>query len=135
MNKAVANLLAVAVALMAKDSENDELQAGIDALNALGDKATHSNGEYKSLKTMVEAVEEKAGSTGGEDEPKRQEVQKPKEPKEQKTPKEPKGKKDVKYKMDGIRMIGSKYYSKKDGYKKAFGTAVECAKKFNEPKE
>lgn len=32
---------------------------------------------------------------------------------------------------DGIRQAGGKWYCKKDGYKKPFNTADECAEHFN----
>lgn len=103
-SKAVQTLLATAVAL-AGTIENEALNKAIGELEALED-AAHSNTEYKNLKDIMDELENNAGG----DEPK----QKPK-----------------RLNYAGIRMIGNKWYSIKDKYKKSFATADECAKHFN----
>jgi|LGOV01.1.fsa_nt_gb hypothetical protein len=138
MNKAVKALLAVAIILAEKHGENSELKTGIEALQALGENATHSNSEYTSLKAITDAIEVADGKpNAGDDAKEPTRTPNPKQKKDTKkdTKKVEDAGEDVRYKMDGIRMIGSKYYSKKDGYKESFGTAVECAKKFNDKKE
>lgn len=109
--KAVLALLATAQAIF-EVNQDERLKASIAELEALED-ATHSTTEYKNLKDIVDELEQNTGddkSNIGEDKI----VEKPK-----------------KLNYTGIKMIGNKWYSVKDKYKKSFATADECAKHFN----
>ena len=133
-SKAVQALLATAVAL-AGTIENEALNKAIGELEALED-ATHSNTEYKNLKDLVDELENDAGGDNpkGDENTPNDETQK--ENQEQKTQVDDAGGDEPKEKPKrlnyaGIRMIGNKWYSIKDKYKKSFATADECAKHFN----
>lgn len=111
MSKAVQTLLTTAGALLAANSDNIELKEAISGLEGL-ENPTHTNAEYVQLKKIVNSLQEK---------------------KEEK----PKEKKEEKLKVSnaklyaGVKMIGNKYYCKKDNYKKGFPTAKECGEHFN----
>jgi len=118
-SKAVIATLATATAL-AGTIDNAELNASIEALEKEED-ANGNTQEHKDLKDLLEAIEAQAdesganganGANGGADEDAKKE-------------------KSKKYNYDGVRMVGSKWYCKKDNYKKGFGTADECAEHFN----
>lgn len=111
MSKAVQTLLTAAGALLATNSDNAELKESIEKLEAL-ENPTHTNKEYVDLKKIVDSIEETK-------------EEKPKETKEEK-PKVSNAKL-----FAGVKMIGNKYYCKKDGYKKGFATAKECGEHFN----
>ena len=102
--KAVLALLATAQAIF-EVNQDERLKASIAELEALED-ATHSTTEYKNLKDIVDELEQNTGDD--------KIVEKPK-----------------KLNYIGIKMIGNKWYSVKDKYKKSFATADECAKHFN----
>lgn len=102
--KAVLALLATAQAIF-EVNQDERLKASIAELEALED-ATHSTTEYKNLKDIVDELEQNTGDD--------KIVEKPK-----------------KLNYTGIKMIGNKWYSVKDKYKKSFATADECAKHFN----
>ncbi|MDY0193660.1 MAG: hypothetical protein RBR93_09040 [Aliarcobacter butzleri] len=102
--KAVLGLLATAQAIF-EVNQDERLKASIAELEALED-ATHSTTEYKNLKDIVDELEQNTGDD--------KIVEKPK-----------------KLNYTGIKMIGNKWYSVKDKYKKSFATADECAKHFN----
>lgn len=107
-SKAVENLLVMALAIYAVDG-NEILGKAIEALEAKED-VTHTSTEYKELKAIVDELD----GDGEKD-----------------TKGTPSQKVEKKISMAGVKMIGSKYYHKNDGYKKSFGTAKECAKHFN----
>lgn len=92
--------------LEAQEIEAKKLGDAIDALDALED-ATHSTTEYKNLKVIVDEYENNTE--------KDENVEKP----------------TKKLSYAGIKMIGNKWYSIKDNYKKSFATADECAIHFN----
>lgn len=122
-SNAVTTLLATAIAL-ASTVENDELKTAIDALDALED-ATHSNGEYKTLKEIVEKIESEtqgAGDIGDADADAKAQLEAQKQ-------EAPKKKNAMRY--AGVKMIGGKWYCKKDNYKTGFATADECADHHN----
>ena len=133
-SKAVQTLLETAVAL-AGTIENEALNKAIGELEALED-ATHSNTEYKNLKDIMDELENNAGGDnpkGDENTPK---DETPKSDEQEKTQVDNAGGDEPKQKpkrlnYTGIRMIGNKWYSIKDKYKKSFATADECAKHFN----
>ena len=102
--KAVLALLATAQAIF-EVNQDERLKASIAELEAL-ENATHSTTEYKNLKDIVDELEQNTGDD--------KIVEKPK-----------------KLNYTGIKMIGNKWYSVKDKYKKSFATADECAKHFN----
>jgi hypothetical protein len=133
-SKAVQTLLATAIAL-AGTIENEDLNKAIGKLEALED-ATHSNTEYKNLKDLVDELENDAGGDNPKGEESTQTDETPKDNKEKKTQVDDAGGNEPKEKPKrlnyaGIRMIGNKWYSIKDKYKKSFATADECAKHFN----
>lgn len=112
-SKAVETLLATAVAI-AGTVDNVELKTAIDALDALED-ATHSNAEYKALKDIVDTIEDADAKA-------KLEAQNAQD-------KKPAKKNALKY--AGVKMIGGKWYCKKDNYKQGFATADECAEHYN----
>lgn len=120
MTKAVKKLLAVAVTMLAVEP-NEDLQAKHDALVALGENATHSNAEYKDLQELIKQLKTaSANNTGGDADAKA------------KLDADAKAKLEEKpLSMAGIRMIGSQWYHKSDGYKKGFADRIECAEHFN----
>jgi len=117
MTKAVTDLLTVAVAL-ATVTGDAELQDAIEAVEFLGDEANGKSQEYKDLKAKVEELEA---------------IENAKEPTPPtSTTQDTKNVAPVKTKnYMGIKMIGNRWYSMKDKYKKAFETADECADHFN----
>lgn len=106
--KIVLALLATAQ-ILAETNKDERLIDGIAKLEALED-ATHSTTEYKNLKLIVDELENNAGDDNFD----AIVQEKPK-----------------KLNFTGIKMIGNKWYSIKDNYKKSFETAQECAKHFN----
>lgn len=150
-SKAVQTLLATAIAL-ASTVDNVDLKTAIGELEALED-ATHSNGEYKALKDLVEQIEQDAPAdknNGVNDADAQAQAEKEAQDKldaEQKAKDdaeaEAKAQLEAQAKLDaeketpkkfdyaGVRMIGSKWYCAKDKYKKGFATANECAEHFN----
>ncbi len=146
--KIVLALLATAQ-ILAETNKDERLIDGIAKLEALED-ATHSTTEYKNLKLIVDELENNAGddksNNNDEDGEKQNDDLPPKDDGEntgdennvngennagddnfdaivQEKPK--------KLNFTGIKMIGNKWYSIKDNYKKSFETAQECAKHFN----
>lgn len=109
MNKAVQTLLTAAGALLSTNSENATLKEAIKNLEEI-ENATHTNKEYLQLKKVVDEIEK---------------------PKEKKEEKEEKTKIANAKLFAGVRMIGNKFYCKKDKYKKGFPTAKECGEYFN----
>jgi len=106
MIKAGTALLAMAMSILAL-GENDALSEAVKNFEAVGDGIKKEDEAFVALEALVNELKPK------EDKPKA-------EPKEV----EPKN-------YFHIRMIGSKYYHKEDGYKKGFGTSKECALHFN----
>lgn len=152
-SKAVENKLIEAKELATKVN-NEELNKAIEALEALED-ATHTNKEYKTLKDLVDTLESTVDDAGAETNTETEtetetkgggddtgdagvgadtgagaEVETSNDDAEvdnTEVKEEPKKRLDY----TGIKMIGAKWYCKKDGYKKGFGTANECAEHFN----
>ncbi|MDY0193577.1 MAG: hypothetical protein RBR93_08620 [Aliarcobacter butzleri] len=131
--KIVLALLVTAKALL-EVNENENLKKAIDELDVLED-ATHSTTEYKNLKAIVDELE----SNTGDDKLNKGENQdnldsnkdNEKEDDESNTGDDIIEEKPKKLNYVGIKMIGNKWYSMKDSYKKSFATADECAKHFN----
>lgn len=126
--------LLVTAKLLAETSDNEILKTSIAELEALED-ATHSTTEYKNLKAIVDEIENNAGddkSNQGEN----QDGLDSKDGEdntgdENNTGDEIIVEKPKKLNYAGIKMIGNKWYSIKDSYKKSFATADECASHFN----
>lgn len=108
MIKAGTTLLALAMGLLAL-GENDALSEAVKNFEAVGDGIKKDDEAFVALETLVAELKAK-------DEPKKEEALIAED--------EPKN-------YFHIRMIGSKYYHKEDGYKKGFGSAKECALHFN----
>ena len=131
--KIVLALLATAQ-ILAETNKDERLIDGIAKLEALED-ATHSTTEYKNLKLIVDELENNAGddkSNQGEN----QDGLDSKDGEdntgdENNTGDEIIVEKPKKLNYTGIKMIGNKWYSIKDSYKKSFATADECASHFN----
>lgn len=126
--------LLVTAKLLAETSDNEILKTSIAELEALED-ATHSTTEYKNLKAIVDEIENNTGddkSNQGEN----QDGLNSKDDEdnagdENNTGDEIIVEKPKKLNYTGIKMIGNKWYSIKDSYKKSFATADECASHFN----
>lgn len=134
--KAVLALLATAQAIF-EVNQDERLKASIAELEALED-ATHSTTEYKNLKDIVDELEQNTGddkSNIGEDKKENNnDLNSSKNENntgEQNTGDDKIVEKPKKLNYTGIKMIGNKWYSVKDKYKKSFATADECAKHFN----
>lgn len=132
--------LLVTANLIAETNDNEILKTSIAQLEALED-ATHSTTEYKNLKAIVDEIENNTGddkSNQGENQDgldtKDDEQKKDDEDNtgdENNTGDEIVIEKPKKLSYAGIKMIGNKWYSIKDNYKKSFATADECASHFN----
>lgn len=126
--------LLVTAKLLAETSDNEILKTSIAELEALED-ATHSTTEYKNLKAIVDEIE----NNTGDDKSNQGENQDGLDSKdgedntgdENNTGDEIIVEKPKKLNYTGIKMIGNKWYSIKDSYKKSFATADECASHFN----
>lgn len=126
--------LLVTANLLAETSDNEVLKTSIAELEALED-ATHSTTEYKNLKAIVDEIE----NNTGDDKSNQGENQDGLDSKdgedntgdENNTGDEIIVEKPKKLNYAGIKMIGNKWYSIKDSYKKSFATADECASQFN----
>ena len=126
--------LLVTANLIAETNDNEILKTSIAQLEALED-ATHSTTEYKNLKAIVDEIENNTGddkSNQGEN----QDGFDTKDDEdntgdENNTGDEIVIEKPKKLSYAGIKMIGNKWYSIKDNYKKSFATADECASHFN----
>lgn len=141
--KIVLALLATAQ-ILAETNKDERLIDGIAKLEALED-ATHSTTEYKNLKLIVDELENNAGddksNNNDEDGEKQNDDLPPKDDGENNVNGENNAgddnfdaivqEKPKKLNFTGIKMIGNKWYSIKDNYKKSFETAQECAKHFN----
>ena len=134
--KAVLALLATAQAIF-EVNQDERLKASIAELEALED-ATHSTTEYKNLKDIVDELEKNTGddkSNIGEDKKENNDDLNSNKDEnntgEQNTGDDKIVEKPKKLNYTGIKMIGNKWYSSKDRYKKSFATADECAKHFN----
>lgn len=134
--KAVLALLATAQAIF-EVNQDERLKTSIAELEALED-ATHSTTEYKNLKDIVDELEQNTGddkSSIGEDKKENNDDLNSNKDKnntgEQNTGDDKIVEKPKKLNYTGIKMIGNKWYSVKDKYKKSFATADECAKHFN----
>lgn len=134
--KIVLALLATAQ-ILAETNKDERLIDGIAKLEALED-ATHSTTEYKNLKNIVDELEQNTGdnkSNIGEDKKENNDDLNSNKDEnntgEQNTGDDKIVEKPKKLNYTGIKMIGNKWYSIKDKYKKSFATADECAKHFN----
>lgn len=125
--------------LEAQEIEAKKLGDAIDALDALED-ATHSTTEYKNLKVIVDEYENNTekdevnqkdvNNTEKNDD--NSDVEKKQDDVKNNTEKDENVEKPTKkLSYAGIKMIGNKWYSIKDNYKKSFATADECAIHFN----
>lgn len=133
-SKKVLEVIAVAVAML-EVAENAELSASVAKLEAIED-ANGNTQEYKDLKVFVEQLQAEKAKIE-DDAKKEKDAQKVIDDKKaqdeldaQKTSK--KVEKTEKPNYAGVRMVGSKWYCKKDNYKQGFSTADECAEHFNE---
>jgi hypothetical protein len=106
MSKAVEILLVSAGALLASNSNNDLLKNAIANLE-IAEEPTGNSVEYKELKKVIEDIENGV------------------------VEKEEKTTMTNAQLMKDVKMIGSKWYCKKDNYKKGFATAKECGTHFN----
>ena len=134
--KAVLALLATAQAIF-EVNQDERLKASIAELEALED-ATHSTTEYKNLKDIVDELEQNTGddksNIGKGKNENNDDLNSNKDENntgEQNTGDDKIVEKPKKLNYTGIKMIGNKWYSVKDKYKKSFATADECAKHFN----
>jgi len=135
--KIVLALLVTAKALL-EANENENLRKAIDELEILED-ATHSTTEYKNLRTIVDELENNTGDDkSNQNETKnvnnddlKSNNEDEKKVDENNTGDETIIEKPKRLNYAGIKMIGSKWYSSKDNYKKSFATADECAMHFN----
>jgi hypothetical protein len=146
--KIVLALLATAQ-ILAETNKDERLIDGIAKLEALED-ATHSTTEYKNLKLIVDELENNAGddkSNNNDEDGEKQIDDLPQKDDNENTGDENNvngennagdddfdaivEEKPKKLNFTGIKMIGNKWYSIKDNYKKSFETAQECAKHFN----
>jgi hypothetical protein len=131
--KIVLALLVTAKALL-EVNENENLKKAIDELDVLED-ATHSTTEYKNLKAIVDELESNTGddklNQGENQDNLDSKKDDEKEDGESNTGDDIIEEKPKKLNYTGIKMIGNKWYSNKDNYKKSFATADECAKHFN----
>lgn len=108
---------------IAKDLNNPDLDKAIEAFEAV-ENITANHLEYDELKALVESVE----NSEDDQDPEKQTEVLPENNEKHVEKVEP-----VKEKLSmfGIRMIGGKWYSKKDGRKRGFDTSRECAEHFN----
>ena len=131
--KIVLALLVTAKALL-EVNENENLKKAINELDVLED-ATHSTTEYKNLKAIVDELESNTGddklNQGENEDNLDSKKDDEKENGESNTGDDIIEEKPKKLNYTGIKMIGNKWYSNKDNYKKSFATADECAKHFN----
>ena len=132
-SKIVLALIATAQAL-AETIKNENLIIATNKLDELED-ATHSSKEYKDLKEIVDELQnntgdDKSDNTENEDDLKSN-IENKKDELQNNTGDDFAIEKPKKLNYTGVKMVGDKWYSIKDNYRKSFATADECAKHFN----